>query len=239
MGHLIHSTDIRKLFIHTSPTTPSAICPKQCKRDSPMRRTPLETEPNIIQCDHLPSQISYDSELDSGQDLNEDDEHADELHPLFKHLYGWLVSDDLGRDHAGCGGPWLVWIDMVCGCEAVWTCCQILSFGDSLWWSNEHSAHKQQLWWKFLLPASQLHTPKTYNILGIVLRNTTEHFREAFTCGKSEAHLCNNHTVIWHTCEGGWVISTEEKCSGSQIFEKIFERNGLCVCVWKKKCFRF
>ncbi len=32
---------------------------------------------------------------------------------------GWLVSDDLGGEDAGCGGPGLVWLHMVCGCEAV------------------------------------------------------------------------------------------------------------------------
>lgn len=236
MGHLIHSTDIRKLFIHTSPTTPSAICPKQCKRDSPMRRTPLETEPNIIQCDHLPSQISYDSELDSGQDLNEDDEHADELHPLFKHLYGWLVSDDLGRDHAGCGGPWLVWIDMVCGCEAVWTCCQILSFGDSLWWSNEHSAHKQQLWWKFLLPASQLHTPKTYNILDIVLHNTTEHF-SGILLVESLRHTCAIIILWYGTPVRGDGLSQQRRSAQDHRSLKKYLREMVCVCVFGNKMF--
>ncbi len=32
----------------------------------------------------------------------------------------WLVSDDLGGEDAGCEGPGLVWLHMVCGCEAGW-----------------------------------------------------------------------------------------------------------------------
>ncbi len=27
------------------------------------------------------------------------------------------VSDDLGGENAGCGGPGLVWLHVVCGCE--------------------------------------------------------------------------------------------------------------------------
>ncbi len=35
------------------------------------------------------------------------------------------VSDDLGGEDAGCGGPGLVWLHVVCGCEAGWLYCQI------------------------------------------------------------------------------------------------------------------
>ncbi len=43
---------------------------------------------------------------------------------------GWS-QDDLGGEDAGCGGPGLVWLHVVCGCEAGWMYCQILwnSFG--------------------------------------------------------------------------------------------------------------
>ncbi len=39
---------------------------------------------------------------------------------LLQQLSGWLVSDDLGGEDAGCGGPGLVWLHVVCGCEAGW-----------------------------------------------------------------------------------------------------------------------
>ncbi len=45
---------------------------------------------------------------------------------LLQQLSGWLVSDDLGGKDAGRGGPGLVWLHMVCGCEAGWMYCQIL-----------------------------------------------------------------------------------------------------------------
>ena len=54
---------------------------------------------------------------------------------FLQQLYRWLVSDDLGGEDAGCGGHGLVWLHVVCGCEAGWMYCQILwnAFGDSLW----------------------------------------------------------------------------------------------------------
>ena len=40
--------------------------------------------------------------------------------PQFHQLSRWLVSDDSTGEEAGCGGPGLVWLHMVCGCEADW-----------------------------------------------------------------------------------------------------------------------
>ncbi len=34
--------------------------------------------PDAIECEHLPTQVGYDDELQSGRDPDEDDEHADE-----------------------------------------------------------------------------------------------------------------------------------------------------------------
>ncbi len=45
---------------------------------------------------------------------------------LLQQLSGWLVSDDLGGEDTGCGGPGLVWLHVVCGCEAGWMYCKIL-----------------------------------------------------------------------------------------------------------------
>ncbi len=54
---------------------------------------------------------------------------------LLQQLSRRLVSDDLGGEDAGRGGPGLVWLHVVCGCEAGWMYCQILwnAFGDGLW----------------------------------------------------------------------------------------------------------
>ncbi len=114
-------------------------------------REHLSKVPDAIECEHLPTQVGYDDELQSGRDPDEDDEHADELpwdgfwqfmlkffgysNRLFQQLSGWLVSDDLRGEDAGCGCPGLVWLHVVCGCEAGWIYCQILwnAFGDGLW----------------------------------------------------------------------------------------------------------
>ncbi len=107
--------------------------------------------PDKTECEYLPTQVGYDNELQSGRDHDEDDEHADELpwdgfwqcvqklfgyaNRLLQQLSGCLVSDDLGGEDAGCRGPGLVWLHLVCGCEAGWMYYQILwnAFGDGLW----------------------------------------------------------------------------------------------------------
>ena len=38
--------------------------------------------------------------------------------PQFHQLSGWLVSDDPAGEEAGCGGPGLAWLHVVCSCEA-------------------------------------------------------------------------------------------------------------------------
>ncbi len=108
-------------------------------QDSSVKRTPLQSA--TIECEHLPTQVSYYGKLQSGRDPDEDDKHADELpwdgfgqfvqklfgyaNRLLQQLSGRLFSDDLGGEDAGCGGPGLVWLHVVCGCEAGWMNCQI------------------------------------------------------------------------------------------------------------------
>ncbi len=129
MGHSIHNVDISKPLIH-------AVCHLACTVKNRIHswRQHLSKVPDAIECEHLPTQVNYDNELQSGLDPDEDDEHADELpwdgfwqfvqkffsytNRLLQQLSGWLVSDDLGGEDAGCGGPGLVWLHLVCGCEA-------------------------------------------------------------------------------------------------------------------------
>ncbi len=130
-----------------------AVCHLPCavKTGIHQVREHLSKVPDTIECEHLPTQVGYDDKLQSCRDPDEDDEYADELpwdgfwqfvqkffgyaNRLLQQLSGWLVSDDLGGKDAGCGGPGLVWLHVVCGCEAGYMYCQILwnIFVDGLW----------------------------------------------------------------------------------------------------------
>jgi hypothetical protein len=52
---------------------------------------------------------------------------TDKNTPPFHQLSGWLDSDNPAGEEARCGGPGLVSLHMVCGCEARWTYSEILS----------------------------------------------------------------------------------------------------------------
>lgn len=36
---------------------------------------------------------------------------------LLHQLSGWLVSDDLSGEEAGCGGAWMVWLYLICSSQ--------------------------------------------------------------------------------------------------------------------------
>lgn len=77
--------------------------------------------PDTFEGERLLTEVGYDDELHSSQDQGEDDEHADALpprrfqtvcaevislcKPIVASADGWLVSDDLAGEDAGCGGP--------------------------------------------------------------------------------------------------------------------------------------
>ncbi len=49
--------------------------------------------PDAIECEHLPTQVGYDDELQSGRDPDEDDKHADEF--PFKSVSNRLCQNSL------------------------------------------------------------------------------------------------------------------------------------------------
>ncbi len=125
-----------------------AVCHLPCTMKTGIHpwREHLSKVPDAIASEHLHAHVSYDDELQSGWDPDEDDDRADELpwdgfwqfvqkfsgyaNRLLQQLSGWLVSDDLGGEDAGCGGPGHVWLHV-----AGWMYCQILwnAFGDGVW----------------------------------------------------------------------------------------------------------
>ncbi len=129
-----------------------AVCHLPCtvKTGIHLWREHLSKVLDTIECEHLPTEVSFDDELQSGRDPDEDN---------VLRVSGWLFSGNLGSEDAGCGGPGLVWFQVVCGCESGWMYYPILwnAFRDSF-----TSIHEQQLWYKFLQSACQLHAPSKF-----------------------------------------------------------------------------
>jgi hypothetical protein len=79
--------------------------------------------------EHFPTEVSYDAKLQSDQDPGEDNEHADELTvcaeiiwlciPHFHQQSRWMVSDNPAGEEAGCGGPGLTWLHVICVVRSV------------------------------------------------------------------------------------------------------------------------
>ncbi len=60
-------------------TPPSPWATRSTTLTSAKRREHLSKVPDAINCEHFPTQVGYDDELQSGRDPDKDDEHADEL----------------------------------------------------------------------------------------------------------------------------------------------------------------
>ncbi len=140
MGHSIHNVDISKLLTHTTSYTLSVICPVQCKlrfiheeNTSPKCQTPSNVSicplksVTMTNCSQVETPMRTTSMQTSfPQTVSDSLCRNCYANRLLQQLSGWLVSDDLGGEDAGCGGPGLVWLHMVCSCEAGWMYSQTL-----------------------------------------------------------------------------------------------------------------
>ncbi len=99
--------------------------------------------PDAIESEHLPTQVGYDDGLQSGRDPDEDESMQMSFPEMVSDSLcrnslvmqtdccsscpgDWSLGHDLGGEDAGCGVPGLVWLHVVCSCEAGWMYCQIL-----------------------------------------------------------------------------------------------------------------
>ncbi len=148
MGHLIHNIDISKPTRRHTRCLPSALYSEN--RDSSVKRTPLQSARR-----HRMWAFAHSSRLQRRTAVRSRPRQRRRAYrwaslrrfltvcaeiiwlckPIVAAAVRWLFSDDLGGEDAGGGGPGLVKLHVVCGCEAGWMYCQILwnAFGDGLW----------------------------------------------------------------------------------------------------------
>jgi hypothetical protein len=62
-----------------TPYTLHAICPVQLKPGFIREEHTSPARPVTIEGEHLPTEVGYNADLQSGQDTGKDDEHPDEL----------------------------------------------------------------------------------------------------------------------------------------------------------------
>jgi hypothetical protein len=100
--------------------------------------------PVAVEGERLPTEVGYDTELQSSQDPGEDKRAslrrfltvcAEILRLCKTHSLISCPADDPADEEAGCRGPGLALLHVVCSCEASWMYCQILdnNVEDGLW----------------------------------------------------------------------------------------------------------
>ncbi len=231
---------------HTiTPTPPHdaihAVCHLPCTVKTGIHpwRENLSKVPDAIECEHFPTQVGYDDELQSGRDPDEEDEHADEL-SLRQFLTVcveilWLCKPivaaavqvaGLRRSWRWRCWMWRSWADVVKRCLRLWGRLDVLPNSlKCLWrrlmvekWTFNSWATAlvdMQSAWRLDAP-SKLATSVALCCV-IKLQTLEWHFIVS-----SLRHTCpiimlsSQHFDIPHLW-GGWIISAKEKCSLTKI----------------------
>ncbi len=90
--------------------------PPKCQTPSNLRICPLKSVTTMI-CSQVETPMrTTNMQMSFPETVS--DSLCRNSNRLLQQLFGWLVSDNLGGEDAGCGGPGLVWLHVVCDCEA-------------------------------------------------------------------------------------------------------------------------
>ncbi len=196
-------------------------------RDSFVKRTPLQSaKPHRMWAFTHSNRLRRWTAVRSRPRWN--DEHAEEIpwdgfwqfvqkffgyaNRLLQQLSGWLVSDNLGSEDAGCGGPRLLWLHEVCSYDGLCIMLDIMPNSLKRLWRRLMLEKLTFNSWATALvgiPAVSMpitHSLKICDICGIVLCD--KNLRVAFYCGQPKAHLCNNHAVYsasWYAPPVKWM----------------------------------
>ncbi len=139
---------------------------------------------------------------------------------LLQQLSGWLVSDDLGGENAGCGGPRLLWLQVVCSwmyCQILWNALE-MAYGRYMniqFTGNSFGRHSCSQHANSTLPQNLRHIVALCCVIKL-------HILEWPFIVATLRHTCaiimlsNQHLDMPHLW-GGWIISEKEKCSLTQI----------------------
>ena len=153
--------------------------------------------------------------------------------PQFHQLSEWLVSDDPTGEEAGCGGPGLAWLNVVCGCDANWRTAKFskttleTAYGREINIKFSGNSSSGQTWSQHancMLP----HAIETSVALCCVtkLQILEWPFIDPRTKCTWVMIMLFNQLVDMPLLSGRWIILANEKCSLTGMCPK-WERNKL------------
>ncbi len=226
-----------------------AVCHLSCTVKTGIHpwRDHLSKVPDAIECEHLPTQVGYDDELQSGWDPDEDDEHVCRWAFLRRFLTVcaeiiWLCKPIVAAAAVRVAGlrrswrwrcwMWRSWAGMITHGLQLWGLLDVLPNSLKRLWRRlmvEKWTFNSRATALVDIPAVSMPIARSLKTCGIVLCDKTAHFRVDFNCGQPKIHLFNNHAV-WSS---SW-YATPVRCEVGESSSLAFK--GTCT---KTACFCF